>query len=91
MWGRVQITEQASKSPHNVISRKLPLKIASPTGKVRIVSEFVTIKGHMKLFHAVTNVKIPSVVVECGFLSNEEETKLLSTDEYQNKIAWKGN
>lgn len=38
--------------------------------------------------YIMENVKIPSVVVECGFLSNEEETKLLSTDEYQNKIAW---
>ena len=28
----------------------------------------------------------PSVIVECGFLSNEEEEKLLQTDEYQEKI-----
>ena len=28
----------------------------------------------------------PSVIVECGFLSNEEEEKLLLTDEYQEKI-----
>lgn len=29
----------------------------------------------------------PSVIVECGFLSNEEEEKLLLTDEYQKKIV----
>lgn len=28
----------------------------------------------------------PSVIVECGFLSNEEEEKLLQTDAYQEKI-----
>ena len=28
----------------------------------------------------------PSVIVECGFLSNEEEEKLLLNDEYQEKI-----
>lgn len=32
--------------------------------------------------------KIPSVIAECGFLSNPEEEKLLTTDEYQDKIAW---
>lgn len=29
----------------------------------------------------------PSVIVECGFLSNETEEKLLLTDEYQDKIV----
>lgn len=29
----------------------------------------------------------PSVLVECGFLSNAREEQLLITDEYQNKIA----
>ncbi len=31
---------------------------------------------------------IPAVVVECGFLSNPEEERLLQTDKYQKKIAW---
>jgi N-acetylmuramoyl-L-alanine amidase len=31
---------------------------------------------------------IPSVIVECGFLSNHEEEALLNNDEYQNKLAW---
>ena len=34
------------------------------------------------------HVNIPLVLVECGFLSNSEENKLLQTDEYQNKLAW---
>jgi len=32
--------------------------------------------------------QIPSVLVECGFLSNEREEKLLSESWYQEKIAW---
>lgn len=35
--------------------------MASPTGSVRILSLFVTIKGHIKLFQVVTNVNIASV------------------------------
>ncbi|MEE1100521.1 MAG: N-acetylmuramoyl-L-alanine amidase [Agathobacter sp.] len=29
----------------------------------------------------------PTVIVECGFLSNSDEASLLTTDEYQNKIT----
>ena len=32
--------------------------------------------------------KIPSVIVECGFISNPDETQKLKDYNYQNKIAW---
>ena len=38
--------------------------------------------------YIMEHVKIPSVIIECGFLSNAEETNLLKTDNYQNKLAW---
>lgn len=38
--------------------------------------------------YLIDNVKIPISIVECGFLSNAEEEKLLQTEEYQNKLAW---
>ena len=38
--------------------------------------------------YLMDNSKIPTVTVECGFLSNNEDTRLLQTDEYQNNIAW---
>src|SRR5574344_977679 len=59
--GMVQITAQASKSPHAVISLKLPLKAASPTVMVLIESESVTIRGHIKLFQVETKVNIARV------------------------------
>lgn len=36
----------------------------------------------------IDNSEIPTVLIECGFLSNEEEEKKLITPEYQEKIAW---
>lgn len=38
--------------------------------------------------YIIKNVEIPISIVECGFLSNPEEEKLLLTDEYQDKLAW---
>ena len=37
--------------------------------------------------YLVDHVEIPISVVECGFLSNNEEEKLLPEDEYQEKLA----
>lgn len=38
--------------------------------------------------YIIKHVEIPTTIVECGFLSNPEEEKLLLQDEYQNKLAW---
>ena len=38
--------------------------------------------------YIIKHVEIPTTIVECGFLSNQEEEQLLLTDEYQNKLAW---
>lgn len=35
----------------------------------------------------LNQTKMPSVIVECGFLSNENEEQLLLTDDYQNKMV----
>lgn len=37
--------------------------------------------------YLLKNVNIPSVIVECGFLSNSKEEKLLMDETYQSKIA----
>ena len=34
------------------------------------------------------NAVKPAVLVECGFLSNYNESQLLKTEEYQKKIAF---
>jgi len=38
--------------------------------------------------YIIEHVEIPIAIIECGFLSNPQEAKLLQQDEYQNKIAW---
>ena len=38
--------------------------------------------------YIMDNVQMPTVIVECGFLSNPEETEKLKKDEYQNKLVW---
>lgn len=38
--------------------------------------------------YIIKHVEIPISIVECGFLSNPEEEKLLLTDEYQDRLAW---
>jgi len=30
---------------------------------------------------------MPAIIIECGFLSNENEEKLVLTDDYQNKMV----
>ncbi|MBR3601400.1 MAG: N-acetylmuramoyl-L-alanine amidase [Lachnospiraceae bacterium] len=45
------------------------------------------IKGNSD-YYLLKYSPIPTVIAECGFLSNPEEEKLLLSEEYQRKIAW---
>lgn len=51
-------------------------------------------RGNRRQIKAVSSLRIlkaseaPSVIVECGFLSNPEETELLETDDYQEQVSW---
>ena len=38
--------------------------------------------------YLLKNATMPSVLIECGFLSNEKESQLLAGSKYQDKIAW---
>lgn len=39
-------------------------------------------------YYLLKKTQIPTVIVECGFLSNNREAALLSDEEYQDKVAW---
>ena len=39
-------------------------------------------------YYLLKNTTGPIVIVECGFLSNDAECKLLETDYYREKVAW---
>ena len=38
--------------------------------------------------YIIDHVEIPISIVECGFLSNSEEEKLLQDNDYQSRLAW---
>ncbi len=46
------------------------------------------VKKTGKEIYLLYHSEIPSVMVECGFLSNAEECEMLKLDEYQNKVAF---
>lgn len=39
-------------------------------------------------YYVLRATEIPAIIVECGFLTNPEEEKLLNSEAYQDKIAW---
>ena len=39
-------------------------------------------------YYLLKKTTIPTVIVECGFLSNYNEAALLESEEYQDKVAW---
>ena len=54
------------------------------------ISEYHNDRVPLKLskIYIMDNVNAPTVTIECGFLSNKEEAKLLEEDEYQSRLAW---
>jgi len=39
-------------------------------------------------YYVLKQTQMPAVLVECGFLTNYAERQKLTTDEYQEKMAW---
>ncbi|SHH44918.1 N-acetylmuramoyl-L-alanine amidase CwlD [Tepidibacter thalassicus] len=68
-------------------SKKLALLIQEELKRVLDKSNNRQPKGRDDLYLLKGN-SIPSVLIECGFLSNSKEEELLKRDDYQNKIAW---
>ena len=65
-----------------VLAKAIQKQIKESVGREN-KREALTISGK----YIIDNVKIPTTIVECGFLSNPEEERLLQQEEYQNKLA----
>ena len=39
-------------------------------------------------YYLLKHISVPTVIVECGFLSNPEEAQKLADEEYQDRMAW---
>lgn len=69
-------------------SKDLATKIReSVTGLIQPQNKREIKPANNKIF-LLNNAKIPSVIVECGFLSNREEAKKLSDEKYQSQMAF---
>lgn len=56
---------------------------------IRVLDNTNTRKAKSKNdVYILKNIKVPTVIVECGFLSNPREERLLQDPDYQEKIAW---
>lgn len=47
-----------------------------------------TVKAAAQTLYLMKNPVPPTILAECGFISNTAEEKLLATEEYQSKIAY---
>ena len=67
---------------------QLKEKIEVTNNEATIQKENNRVAMKLDTVYIMKKVEIPISIVECGFLSNPEEEKNLSNDEYQNKLAW---
>ena len=71
----------------SVESKKLASDIQNEMNSnfnIENIRQPMAIKG----VYIMDKIKIPTVIVECGFLSNADEEKLLQETSYQDSIAW---
>ncbi|WP_412613089.1 N-acetylmuramoyl-L-alanine amidase [Candidatus Pseudoruminococcus sp.] len=59
----------------------------SITGLIQPENKRELKKGGSDIY-LLNKANVPAVIVECGFISNEEEAKNLSNEEYQSKMAF---
>lgn len=72
-------SNEESKKLAEFVQKKLK-EIVEPSNN-RVAKELSTV-------YLLKNTKNPSIIVECGFLSNSEELNKLQDDIYQEKLAW---
>lgn len=74
-------------SPNNVCSKLLAQCIQDSFRENLQSDNSKAVKEAGKNLFLLYNAKIPSVLCECGFLSNSEEAAMLSKEEYQQQLA----
>lgn len=71
--------DEKSKLLAECVQNKLK-EVVEP-GNNRVAKELSSV-------YLLKNVEIPAIIVECGFLSNNEELEKLQDNKYQEKLAW---
>ncbi len=78
-WQTFYNNNEKSKTLATAIQNNLNNTISNDNKRVSKLLTNVYIMKH---------VEIPISIVECGFLSNKQESENLQNDEYQTKLAW---
>jgi len=71
----------------NEESKKLALEIKDEIKKTLDSNNERKVNANSS-FYILKSIKIPMIMIECGFMSNAEEEKNLNSKEYQNRLAW---
>ena len=74
-------------SPNDPLSADLASAVQSNVKELLQPQNNRKIKAATSSIYLLRNMKNPSILVECGFLSNDEECLLLSTEDYQKKLS----
>lgn len=75
-------------SPNNDNSKVLAQSIQDSIAVMLQPQNTRAVNPAKRNLYILYNAKSPAVMVECGFLSNPAECKLLQDDDYQNKMAF---
>ena len=78
---------QCFYKPNDENSIKLAKELQENLNK-SIQKENKRVAMKLDTVYIMKHVEIPISIVECGFLSNQEEEKQLLDDSYQNRLAW---
>ncbi len=78
---------QVYYSKNSLYSKPLAEKIQTSVRKNIQPQNDRVIKQASSSIYVLDNVKCPAVLIECGFLSNDTEAKMLSDSEYQKKLS----
>ena len=71
-------SEEGKKLAQSIQTRLVENLIEDNNRQIKSANNFLILKASSS----------PTVIVECGFLSNLKEEAMLKTDAYQDKIAW---
>lgn len=78
---------QVFYSPKSPDSKQLAQSVQSSVVRMIQPDNKRSIKEVGSNIYLLYNIENPSIMVECGFLSNSDETKMLKNEEYQKKMA----
>lgn len=78
---------QVYYSPNNTKSKEMAQTLQNEVKNTLQKENTREIKSATSAIYLLHNATIPSILAECGFISNAEEAELLCNEIYQNKMA----